>query len=107
MEHNTTGDIDKCPFMSGDQKKSAGEGTSNRDWWPNELKLNILRQNASKSNPMGNDFDYAKAFNSVNFNELKKDVIECNDRFSRLVASRLWTLWSFYDSYGLAQCRNL
>ena len=62
MEHNTTGDIDKCPFMSGDQKKSAGEGTSNRDWWPNELKLNILRQNASKSNPMGNEFEYAKAF---------------------------------------------
>ena len=75
MEHNTTGDIDKCPFMSGDQKKSAGEGTSNRDWWPNELKLNILRQNASKSNPMGNEFEYAKAFNSINFNELKKDVI--------------------------------
>ena len=76
MEHNTTGDIDKCPFMSGAQKKSAGEGTSNRDWWPNELKLNILRQNASKSNPMGNEFEYAKAFNSINFNELKKDVID-------------------------------
>ena len=76
MEHNTTGDINKCPFMSGDQKKSAGEGTSNRDWWPNELKLNILRQNASKSNPMGNEFEYAKAFNSINFNELKKDVID-------------------------------
>ena len=76
MEHNTTGDIDKCPFMSGDQKKSAGEGTSNRDWWPNEIKLNILRQNASKSNPMGNEFEYAKAFNSINFNELKKDVID-------------------------------
>ena len=76
MEHNTTGDIDKCPFMSGDQKKSAGEGTSNRNWWPNELKLNILRQNASKSNPMGNEFEYAKAFNSINFNELKKDVID-------------------------------
>ncbi|MDB4237097.1 catalase/peroxidase HPI [Flavobacteriaceae bacterium] len=68
--------MDKCPFMSGDQKKSAGEGTSNRDWWPNELKLNILRQNASKSNPMGNEFEYAKAFNSINFNELKKDVID-------------------------------
>ncbi len=76
MEHNTTGDINKCPFMSGDQKKSAGEGTSNRDWWTNELKLNILRQNASKSNPMGNEFEYAKAFNSINFNELKKDVID-------------------------------
>ena len=44
MEHNSNGDIDKCPFMSGAQKKSAGGGTSNRDWWPNELKLNILRQ---------------------------------------------------------------
>ena len=75
MEHNSNGDIDKCPFMSGAQKKSAGGGTSNRDWWPNELKLNILRQNASKSNPMGDQFDYAKAFNSIDFEELKKDVI--------------------------------
>ena len=75
MEHNSNGDIDNCPFMSGAQKKSAGGGTSNRDWWPNELKLNILRQNASKSNPMGDQFDYAKAFNSIDFEELKKDVI--------------------------------
>ena len=67
MEHNTTGDIDKCPFMSGAQKKSAGGGTSNRDWWPNELKLNILRQNAAKSNPLGENFDYAEAFKSVDF----------------------------------------
>ena len=76
MEHNSNKDIDKCSFMSGAQKKSAGGGTSNRDWWPNELKLNILRQNASKSNPMGNEFDYAKAFNSINFTELKKDVVD-------------------------------
>ncbi|MCL4116686.1 UNVERIFIED_CONTAM: hypothetical protein GTU68_028715 [Idotea baltica] len=69
---NTEG---KCPFFNGTVKKSAGRGTSNRDWWPNELKLNVLRQNASKSNPMGDDFDYAKAFNSLNFTELKKDVI--------------------------------
>ncbi|QTD38417.1 catalase/peroxidase HPI [Polaribacter batillariae] len=68
-------DAAKCPFMSGTQKKSAGGGTSNRDWWPNELKLNILRQNAPKSNPMGEDFDYAKAFNSVDFDALKQDVI--------------------------------
>ncbi|QNM85897.1 catalase/peroxidase HPI [Polaribacter pectinis] len=67
-------DASKCPFMGGTQKKSAGGGTSNRDWWPNELKLNILRQNASKSNPMGEDFDYASAFNSVDFDALKKDV---------------------------------
>ena len=67
--------LDKCPFMSGSIKKTAGGGTSNRDWWPNELKLNILRQNAPKSNPMGEDFDYASAFNSIDYNELKKDVI--------------------------------
>ncbi|MDG1730938.1 MAG: catalase/peroxidase HPI [Algibacter sp.] len=69
-------DASKCPFLSGDQKKTAGRGTSNRDWWPNELKLNILRQNAPKSNPMGETFDYAKAFNSVDFAALKKDVID-------------------------------
>ncbi|MGB1169271.1 MAG: catalase/peroxidase HPI [Flavobacteriaceae bacterium] len=76
MEHNGKGDITKCPFMSGAQKKPAGGGTSNRDWWPNELKLNILRQNASKSNPMGEDFDYSEAFKSINYDELKQDVVK-------------------------------
>uniref|UniRef100_UPI004047A362 catalase/peroxidase HPI n=1 Tax=Polaribacter sp. TaxID=1920175 RepID=UPI004047A362 len=77
MENNNMqGDQGKCPFLSGSQKKPAGGGTSNRDWWPNELKLNILRQNASKSNPMGEDFSYAKAFSSVNYKELKQDVID-------------------------------
>ncbi|WP_347925640.1 catalase/peroxidase HPI [Pontimicrobium sp. SW4] len=77
MENNKmSGDINNCPFLSGTQKNSAGGGTSNRDWWPNELKLNILRQHASKSNPLGDDFDYAKAFSSVNFPELKKDVVD-------------------------------
>ncbi len=75
MDYNN-GDAGQCPFLSGDQKKTAGRGTSNRDWWPNELKLNILRQNAPKSNPMGENFDYTKAFNSVDFSTLKKDVID-------------------------------
>ena len=65
----------QCPFGHGTVKKIAGEGTTNRNWWPNELKLNILRQNATKSNPMGEDFNYAKAFNSIDFEELKKDVV--------------------------------
>ena len=68
--------ISKCPFMGGTQKETAGGGTRNRDWWPNELKLNILRQNATKSNPMGNDFDYAAAFNSIDYPILKKDIID-------------------------------
>ncbi len=73
MEKNS--DIGKCPFMGGTQKQTAGNGTKNRDWWPNELKLNILRQNGESSNPMAKNFDYATAFNSIHFAELKKDVI--------------------------------
>ena len=53
-------DISKCPFHNGSMKSNtAGSGTRNRDWWPKQLKLNILRQHSSLSNPMGNDFDYA------------------------------------------------
>lgn len=76
MENNKMQSGGKCPFSSGALKQGAGGGTSNRDWWPNELKLNILRQNAAKSNPMGDDFNYAEAFNSVNFAALKQDVID-------------------------------
>ncbi|MEY8848660.1 catalase/peroxidase HPI [Psychroserpens sp. XS_ASV72] len=68
-------DANKCPFLSGTQKKVAGGGVKNRDWWPNELKLNILRQHSPESNPYGKDFNYAEAFNSIDFAELKKDVI--------------------------------
>ena len=50
----------KCPFTHGEVKHGAGGGTKNRDWWPNKLNLNILRQHSSKSNPMGEDFDYAE-----------------------------------------------
>jgi len=68
----------KCPFMSGKLEHAAGSGTKNRDWWPNQLKLNILRQHSSLSNPMGKDFDYAEAFQSLDLEALKKD-----DRFLR------------------------
>ncbi|NND10942.1 MAG: catalase/peroxidase HPI [Flavobacteriaceae bacterium] len=76
MEHSKSNGESKCPFSSGTQKSTAGGGVKNRDWWPNELKLNILRQHASKSNPMGEDFDYAKEFNSIDFGQLKREVID-------------------------------
>jgi len=60
--------------MGGVHKESAGGGTSNKDWWPNQLKLNILRQNSSKSDPMGKAFGYAKEFNSLDLNAIKKDI---------------------------------
>jgi catalase-peroxidase len=67
--------IDKCPFFGGTTKHTAGGGVKNRDWWPNELKLNILRQHAPQSNPMGEDFDYAKEFSSIDYDALKQDVL--------------------------------
>jgi catalase-peroxidase len=66
----------KCPFTGGVLKQSAGGGTSNRDWWPNQLKLNILRQNSSLSNPMGESFDYAKEFNSLDLAAVKQDIVD-------------------------------
>ena len=66
----------KCPFSGGALKHSAGTGTGNRDWWPNQLKLNILRQNSSLSNPMESSFNYAEAFKSLDLAALKKDLFD-------------------------------
>lgn len=70
----TNGDISKCPFMSGQKGQTAGGGTSNRDWWPNSLKLNILRQQDTKVDPMGKDFDYAAEFAKLDLQAVKKDL---------------------------------
>jgi catalase-peroxidase len=68
-------DISKCPFHNGTMKHSTGGGgTRNRDWWPNQLKVNILRQYSEKSNPMDKGFDYAAAFNSLDLEAVKKDL---------------------------------
>ena len=64
----------KCPFNHGTSKQIAGEGTRNSDWWPNQLRLNILRQNSSLSNPMGDDFNYVQAFNSLDLEAVKTDL---------------------------------
>ncbi len=60
----------KCPF-----NHAAGGGTTNRDWWPNQLNLKILHQQSSLSDPMGEDFDYAKEFNSLDLAAVKKDLL--------------------------------
>lgn len=97
MENNTNphaalGSEAKCPF-SGAVKQVAGRGTQNVDWWPNQLKLNILRQHSSLSNPMGEDFDYAAAFKSLDLAAVKKDIIDV------LTTSQEW--WpADYGHYG-------
>ena len=68
-------DISKCPFHNGSMKHNVGGGgTRNNDWWPNQLKLSILRQHSSLSNPMGEDFNYAEAFNSLDLEAVKTDL---------------------------------
>src|SRR5690554_460783 len=65
----------KCPVTGAMGRHSLGSGgTGNRDWWPNKLKVNMLRQHSSLSNPMDKDFDYATTFKSLDFAALKKDL---------------------------------
>jgi len=83
----------KCPFHGGALKQSAGGGTSNRDWWPNQLKLNILRQHSSLSNPMDKKFNYANEFKSLDLKKVKKEI------FSLMTTSQAW--WpADYGHYG-------
>lgn len=72
---NEVKDISKCPFHNGTMKHNVGGGgTRNPDWWPNQLKVSILRQNSSLANPMEKDFDYAEAFKSLDLEAVKKDL---------------------------------
>jgi len=83
----------KCPFSGGAQQQSAGSGTTNNDWWPNQLKLNILRQHANFSNPMGAGFNYAEAFKSLDLAAVKKDI------YDLMTTSQDW--WpADYGHYG-------
>jgi len=83
----------KCPFHGGALKQSAGSGTSNRDWWPNQLKLNILRQHNELSDPMGKTFNYAEEFKSLDLAAVKEDI------FKLMTTSQEW--WpADYGHYG-------
>nr|WP_305000513.1 catalase/peroxidase HPI [Aquimarina sp. AU58] len=83
----------ECPFMNGTLKQGAGTGTSNRDWWPNQLNLNILRQHSLLSNPLGEEFNYSKEFKTLDLKTIKKDL------FKLMTDSQDW--WpADYGHYG-------
>ena len=83
----------KCPFSGGDLNQTAGGRTRNNDWWPNQLKLNVLRQNSPLSNPMGENFNYTEEFKSLNLDALKTDI------FDLMTNSQDW--WpADYGHYG-------
>jgi catalase-peroxidase len=98
MEKHTTASATmngeaKCPFHGGALKQSAGTGPRNYDWWPNQLKLNILRQHSSLSNPMDKSFDYAKEFKKLDLKAVKKEI------FTLMTTSQDW--WpADYGHYG-------
>jgi catalase-peroxidase len=73
---NGNGDIAKCPYLGGVLKETAGGGSVNRDWWPNQLNLNILRQHSSLSDPMDPDFNYAEEFKKLDLAAVKEDLYE-------------------------------
>jgi len=83
----------KCPATGGLHKPTAGRGTSNRDWWPNQLNLKILHQHSRLSNPMGAKFDYAEEFKKLDLKALKQDL------YALMTASQDW--WpADYGHYG-------
>ena len=83
----------KCPVTGSAHKPTAGRGTSNRDWWPNQLNLRILHQNSSLSNPMGEAFNYAEEFKKLDLAALKKDL------YALMTDSQEW--WpADYGHYG-------
>ena len=67
-------DASKCPVMHGSATNNKGLSTSNKDWWPNQLNINILHQHDKRSNPMSPNFDYRSEFKKLDFKALKKDL---------------------------------
>ncbi|WP_227937679.1 catalase/peroxidase HPI [Alkalihalobacillus deserti] len=74
MDAKNATNAGKCPVMHGGATSKTSSGTTNRDWWPNQLNLNILHQHDKKTNPMGEEFDYAEEFKKLNYDALKQDL---------------------------------
>ncbi len=74
MSASDTNTAGKCPVMHGSRTKLGDKGTGNHDWWPNQLSLSILHQHSPKSNPLGEDFNYAEEFKKLDLAAVKKDL---------------------------------
>lgn len=74
VEADREADVSKCPFHTGNSNKASGGGTSSRDWWPNQLRVDLLNQHSSRSNPLGDTFDYRKEFAKLDYSALKADL---------------------------------
>ncbi len=104
--HNTTA-TGKCPFHQGGHDQSAGGGTTTRDWWPNQLRVDLLNQHSNRSNPLGEDFDYRKRIQQIRLLRSEKRSESPADRISAVVACRLGQLRRSVYSYGSGTARVL
>ena len=101
-----TGDISGCPFH-GDGATRTLLGRQNKDWWPEATDLGLLTEQGKSANPYGEDFDYAAAFNAIDYNALKADLTALDDGRSGMVASRLWSLRPVLHPHDLARSGHL
>ncbi len=99
--------VEKCPFHDKASKQSTAGATSNRDWWPNQLRVDLLNQHSNRSNPLGESFNYREEFKKLDYSALKADIRNV------LTDSQSWwpADWGSYigpfHPHGLAQRRHL
>ena len=74
IENNSPASAGKCPFHQANADETAGGGTNNRDWWPGQLRVDLLNQHSNRSNPLGEDFDYRQEFQKLDYYALKADL---------------------------------
>ncbi len=95
MDAKTDEGAGKCPF-------TGTHGPRNRDWWPEHLDIGVLHSNAPAADPMGEAFDYAKEFESLDLDAVIKDLRALDDGLAGVVAGRLRSLWRAVHPHGVA-----
>ena len=106
VDAKTEGESGGCPVAHG-RAPHPTQGGGNRQWWPERLNLKILAKNPAVANPLGEEFDYAEAFKSLDLAAVKRDIAEVLTDLAGLVAGRLRPLRPVHDPDGLAQRGHL
>ena len=104
---NATENENKCPVMHGAMTSNSSTGTANKDWWPDQLNLGILHQHDSKSNPLGEDFDYREEFNKLDYDALKKDLNDLMTDSQEWWPADYGHYGPFFYSFNMACCRYI
>ncbi len=107
MDAKTGESMGEGARWTGQPRCARCSAAQNRDWWPEALPLDILHQGGVSPDPMGEDFDYAEAFKTLDYQALKTRPHRADDRQPAVVAGRLRALWPVHDPHGLARRGHL